>query len=128
MSRVGERPVLAAIRSTTGIKMATTPVGAHYRAHQGDDDHQQHQELQLAAAALGAQPVSQPLGDAGAGKTLADREHGGDQHHGGIAEPRQDIGDIQDSGERQDHDRHQRDRIAAGAIECECENGRAQEA
>ena len=74
ISRLGAVPVFWAMRSTIGMKMATTPVELITAPSPATTSHQQDEQASLAAAGPGHQPVAEPLGDAGPHQPLADDE------------------------------------------------------
>ena len=113
ISRLGAVPVFWAIRSTIGMKIATTPVELITAAQARHDQHQQDEQARLAAAGPGHQPVAEPLRDAGPHQPLADDEQQRDQHDVGVAEAGQRLVHGDDAGERQQHQHQQRHGVHA---------------
>ena len=86
MSRLGAVPVLWAMRSATGMKMATTPVELMNAPSPATTAISRTSRRVSLLPAFVDEPVAELLGDARAHQALADHEQGAEQDDVRIAE------------------------------------------
>ncbi len=99
---------------------------ADERRQSGRTEHHVDQQTLGTAAGRAQQLVAQPHGDAGARQAFADDEQGGDQDHGGIAEPGQRLLRREDAGQIEGQQGHQRHDVRPDSADNEQDDGDGQ--
>ena len=92
-------PVLCAIRSATGMKIAVTAVELIVAPSPQTTTIRRTISRISSASGLRDQPVAEPLGDARSHQAVADHEQRGDQDDVRIAEARQRLAHGEHAGE-----------------------------
>jgi hypothetical protein len=113
ISRPGASFCRSATSSTTGMKIATTPVELMIAPSPETGNHEQHEQPPFAPAGTPHQEIADLVRHSRAHQPFADDEEHGDEHDIRIAESRQRFRYRDDPGERQRHHREQRDHIHA---------------
>ena len=119
ISWLGAVPVLWAMRSATGMKMATTPVELMNAPSIATAAMSQTSRRVSLLPALLEEPVAEPLGHARPYQAIADDEQGSDQDDVRIAEASQRLAHADDAGEGQRRQHDQRHGVHAGLVDRE---------
>ena len=119
ISRLGAVPVLCAMRSATGMKIAVTAVELIVAPRPQTTSISRTSSRDFAAAGLRDQPVAEPPRHAGAHQAFADHEQRRDQHDVRIAEAGQRLAHGDHAGEGQHRQHDQRHGVHARLVDRE---------
>ncbi len=119
ISRPGDMSRFCAMRSTTGMKMATTAVELIREPRPPTAAISRNEQTVLAAAGRSIEPVAEPSRDAGPHEAFADDEERGDQDDRGIGKPRQRFVHGDDAGEGHRDHHEQRNGVHARPVDDE---------